>query len=75
MLLGDEEEEDEVESTPTGSGNTGNRNTGNRNSGNGNNGNGGRRRKKPAVVVEEPEYECEPRSETYRTADPVQCDK
>jgi hypothetical protein len=36
--------------------------------------NGRPRKAKPKVVVE-PEYECEPRSESYRTPDPKQCDK
>jgi hypothetical protein len=29
----------------------------------------------PEYEAEEPQYECEPRSESYRTHDPKQCDK
>lgn len=35
----------------------------------------GRHRKKRPEVVPVVEYDCEPRSESYRTADPKQCDK
>ncbi len=51
--------DDEAEPTGTGSRNG--------------NGNGRHRKKKPEPAPVE--YDCEPRSESYRTADPKQCDK
>ena len=41
--------------------------------GTGTGGRGRPRKKKPEVAPEE--YDCEPRSESYRTADTKQCDK
>ena len=38
-------------------------------------GGNGRHRKKRPEVAPVVEYDCEPRSESYRTPDPKQCDK